>query len=187
MTPNSSRVTSSRPATTLKVETKTPETAPPTATAKVAVQPSVPSSPPPATNVPSRAVQPVPLSTLPDKVVGFSKVPTAVAAGAVLPAASTMLEQPVEPQQPGATLSKLRSISTPAQQLRLKDEQISALQFTVEELQQQLASAEQVKADCVSAAVESAKASLEQDLRSRTSELSTAPVSYTHLTLPTKA
>ena len=58
--------------------------------------------------------------------------------------------------------------------MRQKDEQISALQFTVEELQQQLESAEKLKADCVSTAVESAKASLEQDLRSQASELSAA-------------
>lgn len=134
--------------------------------------PSVPCSLPPANSLSqTRADQPAQMSSRPEQVVGFGKVPATVAVDATLPTTSIQ-DHPVGVQQQGAALNKLRSIATPAQQLKQKDAQIAALQTTVEDLQEQLAASEQLKAECVSAAVESAKAGQEHELQSRAGALS---------------
>jgi hypothetical protein len=122
---------------------------------------------------PKGADQPPLVPTHSEQVVGLRDMTMSVTADAALPAAMSVQGQPsVLPH--GTTLSKLRSISTPAQQLRQKDEQIEDLQSTISALQEKLAAAEQKTAAAVSAAVASTKAALEQDLRSQASALETA-------------
>lgn len=162
---------SSKPAVGRKVS----DSGLPTSLAKTAAPPSVPQLPSASDSLSQKVDElPAQLSTCPEQTLAFSNALMAVAADAALPETVSIQDHPVGLQQQGASMTKLRSITTPAQQLRQKDEQIATLQSTVEDLQHQLAAAEQLKAVCVSSAIESTKASLEQDLRSRASKLSTA-------------
>lgn len=106
-------------------------------------------------------------------LAGSDVAPVPVPVNDAIPASINM-QDPSALQQQGSGVQKLRSLVTPAQQLREKDEQIAALHSTVQDLQDKLAAADQVKEACVSSAVESTKAALEKDLQCQATALTTA-------------